>query len=106
MQRLYEAADAMEAQLCRDYLAERGIEVHVYGGMLQGGVGELPADVRPTLWIADPRQYELARELIAEVLAPPPAQDPWRCRGCGETVDAELDLCWSCGRARPRGQAE
>ena len=100
MRRVYEALNMVEAQMCRDHLAERGIRSHVQGAYLQGGVGELPADVRPSVWVLDDRDYETARVLIEELLAPAERSGPWRCPGCGETVDPELAVCWRCGRSR------
>ena len=43
MRTLYQASNAIEAQLLRDVLAQEGIEAHVLGALLQGAVGELPA---------------------------------------------------------------
>ncbi|HYW03081.1 MAG TPA: DUF2007 domain-containing protein [Gammaproteobacteria bacterium] len=98
---LYEAQGLLEAQMCRDYLAARGIRVHVQGVYLQGGVGQLPADTRPVLWLEDARQYRLAREMIAEVLQPARSDAPsWRCARCGEQVGPEFDICWNCGAGR------
>ncbi len=99
---VYEAQGLLEAQMCCDYLTARGIGVHIQGIYLQGGVGQLPADTRPVLWLEDARQYELARELIAEVLRPARSDAPdWRCRRCGEQVGPEFDVCWKCGTERP-----
>ena len=42
MQRIYEPGDLIEAQLLLGMLASEGVEAHLAGGHLLGGIGELP----------------------------------------------------------------
>jgi len=104
MKRVYRAAHLMEAELLKDLLADAGITAHVHGGPLTGALGELPVDATPEVWIEDDARYEAARAVVAEYearLRDDHAAPPWTCPRCGETVDGELDLCWSCGTPRP-----
>ena len=53
MQTIYHAANAIDAQLVLDLLASEGIQAHVQGGFLAGGVGELPAGDLVRVLVAD-----------------------------------------------------
>jgi hypothetical protein len=102
MRKLYEAADRVEAQLLKDYLLEQDIPTLLFGDYLSGAVGELPANIFPSLWITKDEQYHRARRLIEEFLAQPQAGigEAWRCPVCGEGVDPGFDICWNCTSPR------
>jgi len=53
MQPIYTAKDILEAHILKGYLEQRGIEVHVSGFYLQGGIGELPVSNTVQLWVAE-----------------------------------------------------
>ncbi len=53
MQPIYTARDILEAHILKGYLEQRGIDVHVSGFYLQGGIGELPVSNTVQLWVAD-----------------------------------------------------
>ena len=97
MLHLYHAADVLEAQLLVAHLEQYGIKAKVTGWYLQGGVGELPADLRPSVWVMRAWQLPLAKQLLAEFFADCPTREDWRCPHCGAEVAAELALCWRCG---------
>jgi hypothetical protein len=105
MQVLYQARDALEARLLTDRLAAAGVRAVVLGDHLMGAAGELSALNFPEVWLVDPAQSPRARAVLDEFLAeqrtPLPAADPWICPGCAAEVDAEFELCWNCGAARP-----
>lgn len=105
MQRLYQARDRIEAQFIKDLLDRHLIETVVLGDYLSGAVGELPADVYPSVWIVDNRDLDRAQELLRRFLAEAnsPPGGPWTCSQCGETVDGGFELCWQCGHARDDG---
>ncbi|SQG00191.1 Uncharacterised protein [Paucimonas lemoignei] len=63
MQKVYEPENLMEAELLQGMLASEGIEAHVTGRHLLGGLGELPA--LGLLGVSvDNDDVERARELI------------------------------------------
>ena len=104
MQRLYLARDRIEAQLLHDYLDRHLIRTVVLGDFLSGAIGELPADICPTLWVIDDLDLERAREILPRFLAPSVPRSggiAWTCPACGESIEADFDVCWNCGRARP-----
>lgn len=98
MKRVYRADNTFDAHLVRDLLLQAGIAAEVHGAMLTGAVGELPADTKPSVWIADADQYDWARQVIARYERNTEQPTDWRCPHCGELNGAAFEVCWSCGR--------
>ena len=65
MKLIYKASDINEANIVSGMLRANGIEAHVGGYYLQGGIGDLAATDFATIHVAD-EDVELARTLIAE----------------------------------------
>ncbi len=102
MRRLYEAADRIEAQRLVDILAEHNIQAVILGDYLSGGIGELPADIYPAVWLPEDGQWFMASHLLDKFLTPDSRADrSWICAGCGETVEGVFEVCWNCSRERP-----
>ncbi|MCG4454095.1 DUF2007 domain-containing protein [Pseudomonas sp. MMS21-TM103] len=75
MQRIYEPQDVLEGELLQAMLASEGIQAHLIGEHLLGGVGELPACGLLGL-LVDDVQAERAHQLIATYnIAQPLAND-------------------------------
>lgn len=64
MQRIHEPADLLEAQMLISMLRSEGIEVHLQGADLVGGMGELPALGLLGLMVED-QDAQRAQQLIA-----------------------------------------
>jgi hypothetical protein len=62
---IYKARDITEAHIISGLLKSNGIEAHVGGHYLQGGVGELAAMDFATISVAD-KDTETAASIIAE----------------------------------------
>ena len=60
---VYDAENAIDAQLVCDLLLSAGLDARVLGADLAGGVGELPAGGLVRVWVA-PEQVTRARALI------------------------------------------
>ena len=106
LKRIYVAANAVEAHMLKDLLAQEAIEAVVRGDdfvPLQGG-GLFRMETRPSVWVLADERLPRARELAAEFGGGPSPADrraeTWRCR-CGEAIEVQFTECWSCGRARP-----
>ena len=104
MKQLYEAADRIEAQLLKDFLASRHIKTVISGDYLAGGAGELSALQFPVLWVVEDRDLDLASRLLQQFLQSrdKSASDTydWHCQQCGELIEGQFDLCWKCGTPR------
>jgi hypothetical protein len=74
MQTAYHAANLTDAHMVCHVLRQEGVECHILGEFLQGGVGELPAHsmVRVQVPVA---HLERARALIAEWESAAPVLD-------------------------------
>ena len=100
MKKLYQAKDRIEAQLLKDYLAERHIDTLTRGDYLSGAAGELPALQFPELWVLEDRDLELARRLVEEYFSAGDVSERWRCPRCGEISEGQFQICWNCGSVR------
>jgi len=103
VERVYQAASLLDAQLVQDALQDSGIDATINGAYLSGAIGELPADATPSVWVIDAADAIRARTVISELLADASSLDgDWHCAECGERSSATFQLCWKCGAARSR----
>jgi rubrerythrin len=105
---VYIAASAPEAHFLRNMLIDAGINAQVIGGTISSSLG-LPAGVEAAPAVLVHRNDEAkAREILSEwekVHRQPHRDDDeprpaWRCPTCGELVDEDYELCWSCQTPR------
>ncbi|MDR0277017.1 MAG: DUF2007 domain-containing protein [Paucimonas sp.] len=77
MRRIYEPENLLEAEVLIGMLGNEGVEAHLVGRDLLGGVGELPLQGLLGVAVADD-QAEYARQLIAAYNAalPLPGDEP------------------------------
>lgn len=97
MKKVYEAENLFQAQLLKDQLEDRGIEIFIQGSYLQGALGELPVNTFPTLWVIEDEDESLAKDLLKQWEQSENTRAPWWCPACHEHVDAGFEQCWSCG---------
>lgn len=108
--KLYVADGPADAHLLRGLLEAEGLTAFVRDdGMVPlQAVGFFEMETRPSVWVLadDDAQHERA-VAIAEGYASgkrrpaEPAGEPWHCRSCGESVEAQFSACWSCSTPRP-----
>ena len=104
---VYIAADTAQAHFLRNMLADAGIDARVIGGTVSSSLG-LPAGVESAPSVLVHKSEEpLARELLTEWekvhRQPHPETEPgagWQCPTCGELVEDDFELCWSCQTPR------
>ncbi len=103
MQKLYEAADRIEAQILKDHLLAEGVEAVILGDYLSGGMGELPANIYPEVWVLDAKDMVKAQQLLGDFTnhhLEEAENSDWCCINCGEMVDKGFDVCWKCATPR------
>lgn len=100
MPTVYTAADPIEAEILRAYLAAHDIDARVVGAALWGARGELPADAYPRLVLCDQHDDARARELLRLYERRRHTHALWRCN-CGEESPVTFETCWACGTERP-----
>ena len=99
MIKLHSALNGFEIHNLKNALESCGIACEVQGELRRPGMGELPVtECWVELWLIDEARQEEARRIVAEGI--PGTQGPWRCDGCGETVEGQFGQCWSCGHER------
>lgn len=97
---VYSAADPVEVEILRSYLASHGIDAVVLGSQLWGARGELQADAYPRLVLRDAADEPRARALLREYEHRRHAHAAWHC-ACGEQSPVTFEICWACGAERP-----
>jgi hypothetical protein len=65
MQRVYQAANHIQAHMVMHVLAQAGVHAHVQGEYLQSGAGELPVGNLVGVVVAD-EDVQIAREIISD----------------------------------------
>lgn len=100
MHTVYAAADPLEAEILRSYLAQHDIAARIFGAGLWSGRGDLPVDAWPRLVVDQERDIEPARELLRRYEHRRHAQASWAC-ACGERSPVHFEICWACGGERP-----
>jgi len=48
------------------------------------------------LWVANAKDYQVARELIAAKIENPSIKASWVCSECSEENEGNFELCWKC----------
>jgi hypothetical protein len=95
-----QAPNLAVATMWVDELERRGIECSIQRQFLSGVAGEIPPDqCLPEVWIRNPAQEALARELLHDLQHIP--QRRWRCC-CGELIEGGFEQCWNCSELMPR----
>ncbi len=104
MHKLYQAADRIQAQMLKDFLADHSVDAVILGDFLSGAAGELPATIFPEVWVVEEADSGYAEELLQRFLdGPRTGENPlaWTCAACGEIQEAQFLSCWKCGTPRP-----
>jgi hypothetical protein len=106
MKRIYSTKDPLMIGHLKNVLATFGIKCIAKNVDLMSAAGELPPiECWPELWVVDDDKFGRAQAILKQTLAPlESVKKPWRCVGCGETIEGQFTECWNCGRERP-GQA-
>lgn len=100
METVYLAADPIEAEIVREYLAAHGIATSILGAALWGGRGELGAAPYPRVCLQQDGDRERALDLLRQYEHRRHAHAEWRC-ACGESSPIHFESCWQCGTNRP-----
>lgn len=87
-----------EIGLVRGLLERAGIECITKNEQLAGALGDIPfLECEPELWVLHDADLARARSILTTHNAPVVGADQWRCRHCGELIDAQFEACWQCG---------
>lgn len=105
MRKVHTSESSVDIAHLRNVLESAGIACVVRNDRLGGVVGEIPfLECWPELWVVETGHWLQARSLLEQMLHAKPAAAAWRCPGCGETIEGQFALCWSCGAAHAAGE--
>ena len=99
---LAEFDNSLEAHALKDMLAINGIESRVTNESMSASLGFLAgttSSFSPSVMILESdaeAALAIKQEFLAGDVGQPMTVSEWSC-GCGETVDAGFEVCWSCG---------
>ncbi len=90
----------LQAEHYANVLRAAGFACDVRGAALYGAVGDIPwHECAPEIWLRHDADEPLARRVLEELNRGHPGE-PWICRRCGETLEAQFAACWQCGEQR------
>ncbi len=102
---VYQANQPILAQFLCNLLADEGIEARALGGPLNSV--DPPVNIQSgEVWVRR-RDASAAQQLLTtweKARAHPPTDEPivpeWICPVCGESVEADFEVCWNCETPR------
>ena len=98
MQRVFTAANLLEAHLVQQMLEAEFIPAAVFNENAHGAAGELPInEAWPEVWVKDDRHRSDARSIIEGYEAKSSSETLAVCPRCGENNPGNFELCWCCG---------
>jgi hypothetical protein len=100
MKKVYSSADTMFLGHLRNLLENEGIPCEILRDHLLGTIGGLPPiECWAELWVIEDYQLEKARYLVEKSMeeSEEGTNNTWKCRRCGEEIEAQFMECWKCG---------
>ncbi|TCI04043.1 DUF2007 domain-containing protein [Corallincola luteus] len=98
LMRLYQAANALEANLLKGMLQAEGFDIQLRGENLAGAAGELPLSVQQVDLFIVEKDYQDALRLLSRYEGN--SKTEWFCHHCGEKNGSNFELCWQCGQPK------
>ena len=97
---IYQANDAIEANLVKGLLVGEGIDTHLQGEHLAGAMGELPpTDIAVKVMIAKRHEKQglvIINQYLKNRRASHDSATDWTCSQCGEVNHSQFEICWQC----------
>lgn len=93
-------ADSQEASMAKALLESHGIIGTAIGGALNNALWHLGPTITGVELQVSAQDAKRATEILDSLRSSDGKARPdldWICPQCGEDVDAEFDVCWSCG---------
>jgi hypothetical protein len=105
--KVHSAPHPLVLENLRNALQVEGIASEVRTPFLGAARGDIPAtECWSELWVLDDQEVDRALAVIRSTLEPyEEAKASWKCRSCGEEIEAQFGACWQCGSARADGDA-
>lgn len=99
MKKICESRIAIELEMQKSLLEQAEISCQIQHAALTTLAGAVPFDqCYASLWVLNDADVARAEAILA---ASQEVGEVWICPRCGESVDAELAVCWNCGAVAP-----
>jgi putative signal transducing protein len=100
MKKVYSSDNFIMAGHVHSLLEANDIDCHLRNMNLTGGIGELPInECWPEVWVNDESDFNSADQLIKSALSYAEQNEAWQCQ-CGESIEGQFEVCWSCGNEK------
>jgi len=100
VKKIYSSDNIIMAGHIHSLLEANNIDCHLRNIHLACGIGELPInECWPEVWVIDESNFTLAERLIKSALSNAEQNEDWQCQ-CGELIEGQFNICWSCGNER------
>lgn len=98
---VYRTNDPVSLEYAKQLLQRHDILTVVKNADFRGSAaGEVPPVVAQTELCVHPKEAEQADKLLASMRRElKVVRESWRC-SCGEVLEGNFQVCWSCGTAR------
>ncbi len=97
MKLLYSSTNALVVNHLYNLLESEGVACRMKNEFLYSAAGEIPpTEIWPELWVEE-ADFDEAKTIMTEALADKSDLPKWHCHKCGEWIEGQFDLCWSCG---------
>ena len=99
MKRVFSEPNPIFIHQLKDLLEEKGIVCIIKNELLSGGAGELPpTEVWPELWVVNKDDNGPAKRIVDDFIQSTKVKTHnWICGNCGEKIEGQFNICWSCG---------
>lgn len=101
MKKVYSADNLPMSGYIKSLLESCEIECILKNQNLSGAMGELPPiECWPEVWVVHDEDYDAALSIVNSATShADTANESWQC-SCGEHIEGQFDICWSCGREK------
>ena len=102
MKAIFSSLNLVEVHHLKNLLQSAGIRCRIRNEELVRLAGEIPfPECTLQLLVERAEDLSAAEILVADFLRPQPrTTQPWRCHGCGETIEGQFTACRKCGGNR------
>jgi hypothetical protein len=99
---LFSSLNLVEVHHLKNLLQSAGIGCRIKNEDLVRLAGEIPfTECALQLILERESDRADAEAILGEFLRPQRrAALPWRCAGCGESIEGQFTACWNCGSGR------
>jgi hypothetical protein len=98
---LLTSLNLLEIHHLKNMLEAEGIRCWIKNEFLARMAGEIPfTECSLELHLLHAEDWPRAQPVLEAWRHEDPRGAPWTCQGCGESLEGQFSVCWSCGASR------